>query len=187
MYILLPAAMIAAIRPAAWRGVLLASRLFCKMATILRQVGAREGISKNSARLRASFPETFRVLQARLTPTRHTGLPLTIMVITALAIAALLGWLVGELLKADDLLRVDEWINRRMDPLRRDGAITIFIWITDLGGTAALTAVAFATTGLLWVVCGRTIQPRNVSSAKRIHGLRTRHFTPYPFSLLGQP
>ncbi|GAB6060845.1 hypothetical protein JCM31598_39620 [Desulfonatronum parangueonense] len=109
------------------------------------------------------------------------------MVITALAIAALLGWLVGELLKADDLLRVDEWINRRMDPLRRDGAITIFIWITDLGGTAALTAVAFATTGLLWVVCGRTIQPRNVSSAKRIHGLRTRHFTPYPFSLLGQP
>ncbi|MGM0562655.1 MAG: phosphatase PAP2 family protein [Pseudomonadota bacterium] len=143
-------AIIVALRLAAWRVLRLVSHLFGKSVTVFRQVQAREGVSGLGSRIRVSFPETTRLLAARLTPSRFVGLPLTLIVIVALYIAALLGGLVEELLEADELVRLDEWINQRIAPIRTDGMITVFIWITDLGGSVALIAVALATTGLLW-------------------------------------
>jgi len=147
--------MIVALRLAAWRGLCLVSRLFSKSATFLKQVQVRKDVSGIGSRIRALFPEATRLLQARLTPRRYTGLPLTLIVISALYIAALLGGLVEELLEADELVRLDEAINHRIGPIRTDGMITVFIWITDLGGSAALIAVALVTTGLLWAHCRR--------------------------------
>lgn len=54
------------------------------------------------------------------------------------------------MLEADELVRFDEWINKRIAPIRTDGMITVFFWITNLAGSAAVVAVALATTGLLW-------------------------------------
>lgn len=143
-------AMIVALRLVAWRGLRLITRLFGDSVTVLRQAQAREDISGLGSRIRASFPETPRLLEARLTPSRFTGLPLTLIVIAALYIAALLGGLVEELLEADELVRLDAWVNQQIVPIRTDGMITVFTWITDLGGSSALVAVAFVTTGLLW-------------------------------------
>ena len=153
--ILVMVVMIIALRLAAWWGLRLASCLFSKSVTVLKKVQVRKDISGLGSRIRASFPETTRLLQARLTPSRYTGLPLTLIVIAALYIAALLGGLVEELLEADELVRLDEDINQRIGPIRTDGMITVFIWITDLGGSAALVAVALVTTGLLWAHCRR--------------------------------
>jgi len=153
--ILVMVAMIVALRLAAWRVLCLVSRLFSKSVTFLKQVQVRKDISGLGSRIRALFPEATRLLQARLTPRRYTGLPLTLIVISALYIAALLGGLVEELLEADELVRLDESINQRIGPIRTDGMITVFIWITDLGGSAALIAVALVTTGLLWAHCRR--------------------------------
>lgn len=147
--------MIIALRLAVWWGLRLVSRLFGKAVAVLKQVQVRKDISGLGSRIRASFPGMTRLLQARLTPRRYTGLPLTLIIIAALYIAALLGGLVEELLEADELIRLDEDINQRIGPIRTDGMITVFIWITELGGSAALVAVAFVTTGLLWVHCRR--------------------------------
>lgn len=148
--ILVMVAMIIALRLAAWWGLHLVFRLFSKSKTVLKQVQVINDISGLGSRIRVSFPETTRLLLARLTPSRYTGLPLTLIVIAALYIAALLGGLVEELLEADKLVRLDEDINQRIGPIRTDGMITVFIWITDIGGSAALVAVALVTTGLLW-------------------------------------
>lgn len=61
--------------------------------------------------------------------------------------------LVEELLEADELVRFDEGINRLIGLIRTDAMVTVFIWITDLGGPVALVAVALVATGLLWAHC----------------------------------
>ncbi len=148
--ILMMVAMIIALWLATWWGLRLVSRFFSKSVTVLKQVPVRKDISGLGSRIRTSFPETTRLFQARLTPSRYTGLHLTLIVIASLYIVALFGGLVEELLEANELVRFDEGINQRIGPLRTDGMITVFIWITDLGGSAALVAVALVTTGLLW-------------------------------------
>ncbi len=146
---------IIALRKATWWGLGLVSRLLGKAVTVLKQVPAREDISGLGSRIMAALAGTAQLLQARLTPNRYTGLPLTLIVIAALYISALLGGLVEELLEADELLRLDEGINRLIGPIRTDAMITAFIWITDFGGSVALVAVALVTTGLLWAHCRR--------------------------------
>lgn len=150
IYLLVMVIVIVALRLAAWEGLRVVSRLFGKSVTVIRHVQVRTGVSGLGSRIRASFPEITRLLAARLTPSRFAGLPLTLMVIAALYIAALLGGLVEELMEADELVRFDEWINQRIAPIRTDGMITVFIWITNLAGSAAMVAVALATTGLSW-------------------------------------
>ena len=148
--ILVIVTMIIAFRLAAWWGLRLASLLFSNSLSILKKVQVRKELSGLGSSIRTSFPQTTRFMQARLTPRRYTGLPLTLIVIAALYIAALLVGLVEELLEADELILFDEAINQRIGLIHTDGMITVFNWITDLGGSVALTAVALVTTGLLW-------------------------------------
>ncbi len=148
--LLLMIAVIILLRLAAWWGLHLASSLFSRSVSAVKQAQDRKVITGLGSRFRTSFPKTSRLLQARLTPSRYTGLPLTVIVIMALYITALFGGLVEELLEADELVRLDESINKKIDSIRTDGMITVFSWITDLGGSATFIAVALVTTGLLW-------------------------------------
>lgn len=148
--ILVVIALIFVLRLLAWCGLRLVSHFWTQSATFIGQVRLREEVIGVSSRISAAFPKTTRLLRARLTPSRITGLPLTVVVIVALYFVALLGGLVEELLEADELVRLDGEINQQFDPLRTDGVITAFIWITDLGGSPTLIAVVLAATGLLW-------------------------------------
>jgi undecaprenyl-diphosphatase len=148
--ILVIVAIVIALRLAAWWFLRLVSSLLSKSMTVLKQLLVRKEISGLGSRIKVSFPETTKFMQARLTPGRYTGLPLTLIVVAALYIAALFGGLVEELLEAGKLVRFDEAINQGIEAIRTDGMITVFIWITDLGGSAAMTAVTLVTTGLLW-------------------------------------
>lgn len=148
--ILVMVGLVVALRLAAWWALRLTLLAFSKSVTVLKKVQVRRDLSGIGSRIKTSFPGTTRLLLARLTPSRYTGFPLTLIVIAALYIGALLGGLVEELLEADELVRLDKDINQRIGPIRTDGMITVFTWITDLGGSAALVAVALVTTGLLW-------------------------------------
>lgn len=150
IYMLVMVVMIVALRLASWQALGLLLRFFGKSVRVFRQVQVRKDFSGLGSRIRASFPKTTKRLVARLTPSRFAGLPLTLLVIAAIYIAALFGGLVEELLEADELVRFDEWINQRIAPIRTAGMVTLFIWITNLAGSPALVAVALATTGLLW-------------------------------------
>lgn len=138
------------IRQVAWWGLRLVSRLFSKSVTGLNRLRARDDLSELGAWIKTSFPATTEWLHARLTPNRYTGLPLTLMVVAALYVVALLGGLVEELLEADELVRLDESINQRIASIRSDGMIAVFAWITDLGGSSTIVAVALVTMGMLW-------------------------------------
>lgn len=150
IWLLVMVVMIIALRLAAWWGLGLITRVFGRSVGGLKQVRVPKGISGLGSRITASFPAATKLLQARLTPSRYVGLPLTLMVLAAFYIAALLGGLVEEFLEADDLIRLDEVINQRIGAIRTEDMITIFIWITDLGGSATLVAVALVATGLMW-------------------------------------
>jgi len=150
IYMLVMVAMTVALRLASWQVLRLLLRFFGESVTVIRQVQVRKGISGLGSRISASFPRTTKRLVARLTPNRFAGLPLTLLVIAALYIAALFGGLVEELLEADELVRFDEWFNQRIAPIRTAGMVTLFTWITNLAGSPALVAVALAATGLLW-------------------------------------
>ncbi len=148
--ILVVIALILALRLLAWWGLRLTSHFFTYSTTLIGQIRRRQEIVGIGSWISAMFPRTVRLLRARLTPSQLTGLPLTLVVIAALYFVALLGGLVEELLEADELVRLDDEINQKIDAIRTDGVITAFIWITDLGGSPTLIAVALAVTGLLW-------------------------------------
>lgn len=141
---------IVVLRLLTWWVLRLLARLFNKTVRVLRQARDHDDVSAAELRIKALFPATTRLLEARLTPERFTGLALTLVVIAALYIAALLGGLVGELFEADELVRFDEGFNQQLAAVRTDIVVTLFSWITDLGGSATLVAVVLVTTGLLW-------------------------------------
>ncbi|MDZ7803171.1 phosphatase PAP2 family protein [Thiohalophilus sp.] len=142
--------MILVLRLLAWWGLRFFTHFFDKTVIFLKQAREQDDISAAGSQIKAKFPATTKLLKARLTPERFTGLPLTLVVIAALYIAALLGGLVEELFEADELVRFDEGFNQQLATVRTDVVVTLFAWITELGGSATLVAVALVTTGLLW-------------------------------------
>ncbi len=96
------------------------------------------------------YPKTSHWLEARLTTRHFSGLLLTLMVLAMLYLLLLFGGLVEELLEAEELIRVDQWINQQLAQIRTDETLLVFAWITDLAGSPALLAVAVVSTGVLW-------------------------------------
>lgn len=139
------------LRSIVWRALRLARHLLGRGLTFVTEIRKQENSIELGAKLHSNFPRAAALFHKRLTPNRFTGLPLTLIVMAALYIVALFGGLVEELFEADELVRFDQWFNQQLDPLRIDGIVSVFSWLTDLGGSAALAAVAFVTTGLLWV------------------------------------
>lgn len=143
-------ALILVLRLLVWWMLRLVWRFFGKTAMSFRQARGPDHISVVGSGFKTTFPLITVFLQSRLAPNRFTGLPLTLVLIVALFIAALFGGMVEELFEADKLVQFDQWLNQQLGQIRVDGMITLFSWITDLGGSAALAAVVFVTTGLLW-------------------------------------
>jgi undecaprenyl-diphosphatase len=95
-------------------------------------------------------PRTYRVLNARLTPRRFTGLPLTLLIAAACYLAALLGGLVEEVMTDESIVDLDHAVNREIAAWHGPVLLAVFAWITELGASPALCAVAIVASGLLW-------------------------------------
>jgi undecaprenyl-diphosphatase len=100
--------------------------------------------------LRRLHPGFFAFLRRRLQVGTFTGLPLTLLVLAALYIAALLAGLTHEVLEAEGTLGFDEAVNAALAPWRQKPLIDAFLWLTQLGSGPALGAAAMTATAFLW-------------------------------------
>ncbi|MGH8495554.1 MAG: phosphatase PAP2 family protein [Gammaproteobacteria bacterium] len=98
-------------------------------------------------RLRESMarraPRVTSLLERRLSAERFTGLPLTLLIAVALYAAFLVIELTLELVfEPAELARADELIEARLQLFRTPVLVAAFAWITNLGNTATLMAMA---------------------------------------------
>jgi undecaprenyl-diphosphatase len=100
--------------------------------------------------LRHRYPGFMGFLDARFTPRRFSGLPLTLLVLAAAYIAGLSLELLDEVLEADEIVVMDQAVNQALAAWRSPTAVLVFTWITNLGSTETLTAVAIVSTGFLF-------------------------------------
>ncbi|MFT5658325.1 MAG: membrane-associated phospholipid phosphatase [Gammaproteobacteria bacterium] len=88
-------------------------------------------------------------LSARLTTEKFSGLPLTLMVFAASYIFGLASEFLIDLLQADELVMIDQAINRILEPARGWPLIDVFAWITVFGNTQTVMAVCIVTSAFL--------------------------------------
>lgn len=126
------------------------SDLYMRSVNLLTAATQREQIAGLWDRFSAAFPKTSQLLKARLTTQHFSGLILTLIVLVMLYLLGLFGGLVEELLEAEELVNVDYWINEQLALIRTDSMLMVFAWLTELGSSPALLAVAIVVSGLLW-------------------------------------
>lgn len=100
-------------------------------------------------------PRTARALdwlQARFDLKDVSGLPLTLLCAVVAAIGIMLFELSEEVIEREDLTAIDQAALDLLAPLRTQVLLDAFTWVTQLGGNAALFAVALTLSGLLWVL-----------------------------------
>jgi undecaprenyl-diphosphatase len=102
--------------------------------------------------MRARAPRLYATMAPRFSPARFSGLPLTLVVVAALYVAAMLGGLVEEVLEAEGVHHFDQAINAFFGPWREEPLLAVFLWITALGAGPTLTAVSIISTGFLWTL-----------------------------------
>lgn len=117
---------------------------------LLRQTRAWARVRPLQAWLRLRHPRLYGVLAPRLRPRPFTGLPLTLLVLGAFYVAALLGGLTEAVLEGGVVLRFDQAVNAAFGPWRVEPLVGILLWITAFGAGPALTAVSAVTTAFLW-------------------------------------
>lgn len=101
-------------------------------------------------RLRKLDPRLLNFLRQRLRPAEFLGLPLTLLILGAVYIAALLAGLIYEVIEAKEVLSFDEAVNSSLTAWRKGPLLNAFLWITSLGSGPALAAVAMTATAFLW-------------------------------------
>lgn len=131
-----------------WRGLALLGRHLAAGMGRGRTAWARTHPLR--AALATRFPVLYAWLAARLDPRAPSGLPLSLMVLAAVYLAAQLGGLVAELREAEELVAFDLAVNEALQPWRVPILVFLFAWITDLGAEPARIAVAITATGFLW-------------------------------------
>lgn len=100
--------------------------------------------------LRSRHPRLLAPIDARLTPKRFSGLPLTLMALAAAYAAGLYLELVDEVLETEGVMALDRTVNDALQPWRTPAAVAVFTWITNLGSTETLTAVSIVSTGFFF-------------------------------------
>lgn len=100
--------------------------------------------------LRCRFPRGMGFLDARFSPRRFTGLPLTLLFLAGAYIAGLYVELIDEVLEAREIVVLDSAVNDALQAWRAPLAVTVFTWITNLGSTETLAAVSIVSTGFFF-------------------------------------
>lgn len=142
--------LIVVLRPLCWWAFRMATALYQKAAVWLLKTRQRDEVAGLWSQLKVRHPKISQIVQARLTTAHFSGLLLTLIILVMLYVLALFAGLVEELLEAEELIRVDYWINEQLTLIRTDTSLMAFAWLTDLGGAPALIAVAVVSTGIFW-------------------------------------
>ncbi len=140
------------IRWMAWLSLKSTNHLIAKASAVATTGRLGERFRSVRARLAEKFPRSTAIVEARLSPKKFTGLALTLMVLAAVYIVALLGGLIDELREAEGLVEMDDRINDALGAIRTDEIVRVFAFITEWANVSAVVAVAGVTTGLLMVL-----------------------------------
>ena len=95
-------------------------------------------------------PATTRIVGARLTVARFSGLPLTLIVALALYLIVLAGGLLEDLFEGEELLQFDQHVNHALGVLRDPYFLELAGSITSLADLETLVAVTLVAVGFLW-------------------------------------
>ncbi|MDZ7789258.1 MAG: phosphatase PAP2 family protein [Xanthomonadales bacterium] len=143
---------LAVIRWLAWLSLKSTNHLIARAGTAATSGRLGERFSSVRAGLAEKFPRGMAFVEARLTPGKFTGLALTLMVLAAIYIAALLAGLIDELLEAEELIKFDQAVNEALGAIRTDEIVHAFAFITEWANVSTIVAVSAVTTGLLWAL-----------------------------------
>jgi membrane-associated phospholipid phosphatase len=102
------------------------------------------------SRLAERHPTLFRFIRTRIEPRQSTGLPLTLMIVAVLYLAALFGGLTEDILEAAGTIHVDNLVNAVFAPWRVEPLVSGFFWITALGSSPSVVSAVIIATGFLW-------------------------------------
>jgi len=141
-------ALLFALRSVGWRVFLAGQRLAYALARRLGIFVRAHPLKATAAR---RFPRLYAFVSARLGLDGFIGLPLTLIVAASLYLLSLLAGLTEELLEAEELIQFDEAVAQALDPLRSPLLTAAMQWLTDLGGSPAIVAVALTATAFLWI------------------------------------
>ncbi len=136
-----------------WLGWRLVRLLFAGLRRLPPHLtGPRRWLAEHELRLRAKarYPNAYRRVAKRFDPHSPVGLSLTLLMLAAAYLAALLGGLVEDVVENDSIVLVDHAVTEALQPWRSPGMMAAFNWITDLGTSAALGAAAAVGSALFW-------------------------------------
>jgi undecaprenyl-diphosphatase len=102
------------------------------------------------SRLAERYPTLVTLVASRLEPREPTGLPLTLMVLAAVYLAALFSGLTEDILEAEGIVRIDNMVNAAFRPWRAEPMLSAFLWITELGSSPSVISAVIIATGFLW-------------------------------------
>ena len=102
------------------------------------------------SRLVERYPTLFHFIRTRIDPQQSTGLPLTLVIVAALYLAALFSGLTEDILEAEGTIHVDNLVNAAFAPWRVEPLVSGFLWITALGSSPSVVSAVIIATGFLW-------------------------------------
>lgn len=102
------------------------------------------------SRLIGRFPTLFEFVRSRTDPHQPIGLPLTLMFIAALYLAALFGGLTEDILEAKGTVQADNLVHAAFVTWRVEPLMSTFRWITALGSSPSVVSAVIIATGFLW-------------------------------------
>lgn len=115
------------------------------------------GVDKRLTHLKNSQPKLYQFLWQRLHAQHFHGLPLTILSLLMIYIAAVFVGLVEDVVTSDSIVALDHLVSQQMSLLSEAGVIDVFIAITSLASTPITILVVLLTAIICWVVRQRYI------------------------------
>jgi membrane-associated phospholipid phosphatase len=101
-------------------------------------------------RMAERYPAFVAFVANRIEARQPTGLPLTLMVLAAVYLAALFSGLTEDILEAAGTIRIDDVVNAAFGKWRVEPLFSTFSWITALGSSPSVVSAVIIATGFLW-------------------------------------
>ena len=100
-------------------------------------------------------PDLVRFLSRRLDRSQFAGLPLTLLVLALIYVAALFGGIVEDFLTSDPIVLVDQTVAQLVARFRPPEVIPVFTWVTALGVAKVVAPLVLIAVVGTWLAKGR--------------------------------
>lgn len=120
-------------------------------ASFMRSIKAAVVKNERVALWIQKHPRSISFLKTRFDTSVFSGLPLTLLTLSFVYVAALFGGIVEDLITSDTIVAVDIRIANLLSALRTETLTEVFTWITLLGKYQIILAFMAVSVALLWL------------------------------------